>query len=99
METDSFRLEPASGDIQRFRNEPNDDASLSDDHVKALHIDASDHLWIGTDGGGVNRLKLGDNTLERYALGRHAGAGTSARIRSIASDPNGILWIVHTKTV
>ena len=72
-----------------------DDTSLSNDHVKALHIDASGYLWIGTDGGGVNRLKLGDNTLERYALDRHdAGAWTRARIRSIVSDPkNGTLWI------
>lgn len=89
-----FRIERSSGATTRFRNDPNDPKSLSNDHVKALHVDGHDHLWIGTDGGGINRLTLDDNSIERYTLDkRDPGAWTAARIRSITSDVEGALWI------
>ncbi len=89
-----FRLEPVSGTVQRFRNDASDAGSLSNDHVKALHIDAQGYLWIGTDGGGINRLKIDGGTLARYAIDqRDPSAWANARIRSIVSDASGVLWI------
>ncbi len=89
-----FRLEPSTGATRQYRNDPNDAGSLSNDHVKALHIDNRGHLWIGTDGGGLSRLNLENNTVERYLLdARNPDAWAGARIRSIASDVDGALWI------
>jgi PAS domain S-box-containing protein len=88
-----FRLDATSGAKRRFRNDPRDPTSLSNDHVKALHFDQRGRLWIGTDGGGVNRIDVDTGGLERYAL-PHDPAGRSAmRIRSIVSDADGALWI------
>ena len=88
-----YRLDPATGKTQPFRSDSNVVASLSNDHIKALHVDAEGHLWIGTDGGGLNRLTLESNAIERYALDpKNPAVPTSQRIRSITSVDR-LLWI------
>ena len=39
-----------------FLHEPGTENSLNDDDIIALYIDQQDILWLGTWGGGLNRL-------------------------------------------
>jgi GAF domain-containing protein/ligand-binding sensor domain-containing protein len=57
------RLEPGtyggqSARFTHFRNDPEDPNSLSNNIVQVLHEDEEGVLWIGTEGGGVNKLVL-----------------------------------------
>ena len=50
------RLEPPTGRVTRYRHDPQNPASLSDDSIWALHVDRAGVLWVGTFGGGLDRL-------------------------------------------
>lgn len=49
----------------KFRHEPNVN-SLSHDHVCTISQDSSGYLWIGTTGGGLNRLELIEQSPGNY---------------------------------
>lgn len=50
------RIDESSGEVERFRFEPDSEASISDDRVMSLLMDREGVLWIGTMSGGLNRL-------------------------------------------
>ena len=68
--------------------------SLSSDLVLALHEDKSGVLWIGTDGGGLNRLRRGAGAFEHY---RHDPADelslSNDSAWSVYEDRTGGFWI------
>ena len=41
-----------------FVNDPQNDASLSNDYIFSLYFDDAGILWIGTYGGGINKIDL-----------------------------------------
>ena len=51
-----------------YRNDPEDPSSLSDDEITALYQDREGVLWIGTGGGGLDRL---DQENERFVHYQH----------------------------
>ncbi len=60
----------------RLRHDPDDPASLSHDGVLAILEDRAGALWVGTRGGGLNRLGAGrDRGFERVELGRRELGG------------------------
>lgn len=74
-----------------WQHDPDDPASLPANNVQALHIDADDRVWVGTEGGG---LSLMDATRSGFRTFR---PGTDPRfslddVWSIASTPDGMLW-------
>ncbi|NNE91591.1 MAG: hypothetical protein HKN23_08090, partial [Verrucomicrobiales bacterium] len=52
------RLDRATGDFVFFRNDPVESNSLSSNAITSVFEDAAKVLWVGTDGGGVNRFGL-----------------------------------------
>src|SRR5262249_25705512 len=63
--------------------------SLSHDHVTAIHQDGAGNLWIGTWGGGLNRLdKAGTFTTYRASQGLASDVGYG-----ILEDKAGALWL------
>jgi PAS domain S-box-containing protein len=50
---------PGEGTFTHYRHDPEDPASLSDDHVASIYQDRSGTLWVGTFGGGLNQLVPG----------------------------------------
>src|SRR5579864_7167134 len=52
-----------------FKHKPSDPASLASDFVKALYLDSSGRLWIGTYGGGLDLYLPETGTFRHY---RHA---------------------------
>ena len=61
---------------------------LSSNYVLALYEDAAGALWVGTGGGGLNRLQNGQFT----AYTTRDGLSNDS-VWSISGDPDGTLWL------
>jgi len=58
---------------------------LSNNHILSLHTDREGSLWVGTDGGGLNRIKRkGFDAIEESRL---------LVVQSVCDDGQGGLWI------
>jgi ligand-binding sensor domain-containing protein/signal transduction histidine kinase/DNA-binding response OmpR family regulator len=79
--------------FNHFRHQPGVN-SLSDDNVICLYEDSAKNLWIGTDGGGLNRLdrKTGLFTWFRHQPGQ-SNSICGNFIKSVCEDSRGNLWI------
>ena len=53
-----YRLSPEDQSIARSYNNPDDPFSISGNEIRALWEDISNNLWIGTYGGGINKIEL-----------------------------------------
>jgi len=89
--------------FMRFFNDPADSNSLSNNTIYKLHKDREGELWIGTWGGGLDRLeRIEDNYKDekevRYRFihhrpSPHKNSISSLFITDIAETSDGILWI------
>lgn len=64
--------------------------TLSSSRISSLHIDRSDHLWIGTVGGGLNLFDKHSRSFKSYGLTEGLPGLT---INAIEQSGNGALWI------
>jgi signal transduction histidine kinase/streptogramin lyase/ActR/RegA family two-component response regulator len=89
--------QPKSGgpvSFRHYKNNPNDPASLSHNNVRSIYKDRSGILWIGTDGGGINKF---DPKMRKFAHYRadpddpHSLGNNN--VRCIYEDRSGVLWI------
>lgn len=80
--------------FQRFRHLGSDPGSLSDDRIRALHVDHSGQLWVGTAGGGLDRY---DRERRIFTHFRHhpddPHSLSDSRVRAIFEDRHGTLWV------
>lgn len=68
--------------------------SLAVNELLSLMIDKSGLLWIGTRGGGIDKLNLKRKAFEHYKVNVNSEIGLSSEIvRSICSDSEGNLFI------
>ncbi|HSR32931.1 MAG TPA: two-component regulator propeller domain-containing protein, partial [Anaerolineae bacterium] len=72
------------GTFTPYRHDPDDSESLSSDSVSALLVDRQGDLWIGTAGGGLNRLALSK------VGGSDPVAGTFVRYRHDPDNPDSL---------
>lgn len=96
------RFDVQTGEHTQYRNDPDDPKSLSHDHVRSVCGDGAGGLWIGTYGGGVNRLVRvhGQKGEERIEFIRHRhdpqnpNSLSSDLVRSVFYDHESkTLWI------
>ena len=84
-----IQYDPETGSIIQFRFDPEDEGSLSFDRINILHEDVGGTLWIGTDGGGLNRFDQETHTFSRFRDERiHFTV-----ILNIHEDSKGRFWI------
>ena len=87
----SLRSDSAAFD--RFRHDPDDSSSLSDDRVRAIFEDAAGNLWIGTLSG-LNRLDPATGTIVRFSHKPSDPRSLSDdQVLSILEDHTGTLWV------
>jgi signal transduction histidine kinase/ligand-binding sensor domain-containing protein/response regulator of citrate/malate metabolism len=83
-----------SGQFTSYRNDPENNTTLSYDDVRDILLDNSNILWITTRGGGINKLDLKPAKFKYYA---HDPADKNSlldnRVKSIYEDAKGTLWI------
>ena len=87
------RLTIATGVFEHVPVDPDSDTGLSSPRVRALaHRDGQ--LWIGTRGGGLNRLDLSTRRIEKFTH-QPGAAGTLSgdAIARLHVDSNGTLWV------
>lgn len=91
------RLEPGSGDSQRFQKDYDVRSSLSHDAVNCLFEDAEGDLWIGTNNG-LDRMSrtAGGVRFEHFF---EADGLSGSNVRGILSDALGNLWVSTGKGI
>ena len=72
--------------FERYLHNPKDHTSLSNNIIKAIASDDSGNIWIGTYGGGLEKLNIKSNVFEHYNVGLNF-------ISSLLFDKDGSLWI------
>jgi len=83
-----------NGKFIHYKNNPQDPRSLSDDAIWKICRDRSGALWIGTAGGGVNKIVTRTKQFHTYTAAPDAPAGLSNKfVRAICEDRFGMLWI------
>ncbi len=78
--------------ITRFEYNPYDDNSINNNHILDLYLDKTGLLWIGTRGGGVNKL-LYDNFYHLSIDPVSQISLISNNVWAFYEDSDGILWI------
>jgi len=77
----------------RYHHIPSHPTSLSGDNIRVLYVDRRRTLWIGTQGGGLNRFDEKTNTFKRYLHNARDPLSTPSNfIWSIYEDSRGFLW-------
>jgi serine phosphatase RsbU (regulator of sigma subunit)/streptogramin lyase len=78
----------------RYIYVPEDPSTLGDNTVWATYEDRAGSLWVGTDGGGLNRLDRRAGTFERFCSDHsNPGSLSDNSVRSIFQDHSGTLWV------
>ena len=85
---------PSSLRFVQYHHNPRQPGSLSHDQVYAILEDAKGSLWVGTNGGGLNRFDKTRGVFLRY---RHDARNPTSlgydQIQSLFEDRSGCLWI------
>ena len=81
----------STGTAAIIRNDPDDPSSLSSDHVRAVFRDRSGNMWIGTEGGGLNKLVVPDITLSPQLFLKEASL--PGKVTCFYESSSSILWI------
>lgn len=80
--------------LESLRHVPGEPDSLASAVVSALHFDNSGWLWIGTAGGGLQRLPIGR---EAFAIRRAnlaaPSASTAFNVTSVLELADGQIWL------
>jgi signal transduction histidine kinase/ligand-binding sensor domain-containing protein/CheY-like chemotaxis protein len=87
------RFEPRSETFRHYRNDPRVPTSLGHDVVLSILRDPQQPdriLWIGTAGGGLNRLDVDAGTFSRYTTAQ--GLPNNV-IYGVLPDDDGHLWL------
>jgi ligand-binding sensor domain-containing protein/GAF domain-containing protein/two-component sensor histidine kinase len=84
-----YGLDPKTGAVDQYRHDPADPTSISGDEVHAVFEDAAGSLWIGTWGGGLNRLDRATGKFSRYSINDGLPNNTVYCIQEAA----GRLWL------
>jgi diguanylate cyclase (GGDEF)-like protein len=92
-ESGLLRLDLATSQLRQFGHEAADPASLLDDRVFSLHLDAQGRLWVGTEAG-LDRLNADGNGFTHFVASAADPASLSgSRVTALASDNTGALWV------
>jgi ligand-binding sensor domain-containing protein/signal transduction histidine kinase len=89
-----YSFDPQSGRFTGYRQDYDSRTGLSDNHVKALHVDHSGILWVGTQNG----LDTFDLRKHKFLASYHEQDGLPDNVvNAIEEDNQGNLWISTSK--
>ncbi|MBE0571757.1 MAG: response regulator [Ignavibacteriaceae bacterium] len=82
-----------------YKNHPNESLSISGNEIVQIYEDRDGEVWIGTWGGGLNKLILGidKNSLLSFKSYTHNASDPSSLsnniVYTIYEDNSGLLWV------
>lgn len=82
-------FDPLTKEFTTLTHHSEDAASLSDNRVNTIYIDASKHVWVGTQNG-LDRLKEDRKSFEHFSQNDDLSGNV---ISCIQSDDAGSLWM------
>lgn len=85
-------FDPEEKTFQFSRNDPGRESSLSYNVVRSLTVDRTGILWIGTDGGGINKLNPTVKKFSGYLHQTGAGYETMHTVMSLLQHDDGSIW-------
>ncbi|MBS1941092.1 MAG: hypothetical protein JST38_09465, partial [Bacteroidetes bacterium] len=94
-----MRLDPATGDWRHYMNDPKNPRSLSADIIFSICGDPDDPagvLWIGTNGGGLDRFDVRTGEVERITT--RDGLPNDV-VYGVLADGAGRLWMSTNKGI
>lgn len=82
------------GKPEHLRNDLGNNKSISKNDVMSILEDKSGIIWIGTYGGGINKLNFSKNTFHTYSYNPNDKNTVSSNyILSFAQDSTNTIWI------
>jgi len=75
---------------KRYYNIPGNQNSLHNSNVRSLCLDKKGNLWIGTNGGGLNRYNKEQDNFTHFTT---ANGLINDQIYTLVCDDNGMLWM------
>ncbi len=94
------RFDPATETFTSYSADPDDPNSLSNDRVYTIYAAEADGeagtgtLWIGTDGGGINKFDLATESFTRFT--EQDGLPSNV-VNGILEDEEGYFWLSTNK--
>jgi signal transduction histidine kinase/ligand-binding sensor domain-containing protein/DNA-binding NarL/FixJ family response regulator len=82
-----------------FRNNPQNNNSLSNDWVYTIHQDSKGRIWAGTYGGGLNLILKEGNTFRFINVNNSFfkyPALVCDKVRHLSEDASGRIWVATT---
>jgi signal transduction histidine kinase/ligand-binding sensor domain-containing protein/DNA-binding response OmpR family regulator len=80
--------------VNTYKYDPkNPTYSLSKNTIKSIYIDNSNIIWVGTNGGGINKFDTQRKQFSHLKKNLELGSISNDKIRSIFEDSNQNLWI------
>ncbi|WP_066630844.1 hybrid sensor histidine kinase/response regulator transcription factor [Labilibacter marinus] len=80
-------------EVNHFKYEFNNIKSLSKNNITALYEDRYGLLWVGTNGGGLNKLDLNEKKFHHYYQSTEEQSLSYNKVRAMLEDPLGNIWI------
>ncbi|MCF7805147.1 MAG: PAS domain S-box protein [Candidatus Marinimicrobia bacterium] len=87
------RFDPVEYTIKNYSHDPEDRTSLSHNFVRCVYVDSQNRIWVGTDGGGLNRFRRETQTFQHSENKSGGLEKLSSAIHSIFEDGNGNIWV------
>jgi len=88
------RFDKKENDLVLYQSESGDPNSLSDNNITCLYEDDSGLLWVGTGGGGINKMKPNAEYFLHFShIPGNPSSLSHPSIRGIYEDKEGILWV------
>jgi ligand-binding sensor domain-containing protein len=79
-------------EVTYCNHQASDKHSLSTNSTRAIYSDREGTIWIGTEGGGVNKMLL-QKKFQTYRATGQNGSLTHSLIRSLYEDKSGRIWV------
>lgn len=80
--------------VRSFRNDPTNPDSLTASEIRALLMDRAGSLWVGSFGGGIQRVNMADDSFRVIRQERDLSKSINVlSVTSVLESANGNLWL------
>jgi len=87
-------MDRETGDFTFLEADPDNAESLTDNNIRALlHCSASNYMWMGSFGGGLDKYNLITNSIRHYRTNPNKNSISSNYVNDVVQDADGMVWI------